>query len=112
MFQLQQNNIKFFFGKELPITSFTLLDEMFANGVSDIYIADDLCYNLAKVSKRCKEKGVQIRLILNRIPITSLLAYDDVRAPIFSPRHYEELNKYIDVAEFDCYYEDTSDAYN
>lgn len=110
--QLKNNNMKFFFDNTVPVTSYSLLDNMIYIGVSDVYIADDLCYNLENVSNRCKQDNVQIRLILNHIPATNSLSFSDVRAPIFTPRHFEALDKYIDVAEFDCFYEQESDAYN
>lgn len=110
--KLKDKNINFFFDNTVPVSTFILLDELIGLGVSDVYIADDLCYNLEKVSKRCKKDNVQVRLILNRIPATTPHASEDVRAPIFTPRHFEVLNKFIDVAEFDCSYIDDSDAYN
>jgi len=109
--KLKENNIKFFFDNTVPVSTFILLDELIKLGVTDVYIADDLCYNLENVSKRCQKDNVQIRLILNRIPATTINPYEDVRAPIFSPRHFNVLDEYIDVAEFDCYYNDESDAY-
>ena len=110
--RLKEKDIKFYFDQHVPATTFIFLDELLNLGVSDVYIADDLCYNLENVSKRCKKDGVQIRLILNRIPATTPYAFSDVRAPIFTPRNFPELDQYIDVAEFDCFYEDESDAYN
>ena len=110
--KLKEKEIKFFFDNTVPVSTFILLDELIRLGVSDVYIADDLCYNLDKVAIRCKRDNVQVRLILNRIPATTPTAYSDVRAPIFTPRHFETLDQYIDVAEFDCFYSDESDAYN
>lgn len=110
--KLKENNIKFFFDITVPITTFTLLDEVIKLGVTDIYVADDMCYNLDNVRAACDKHGIQIRLILNRIPATTFGANTDIRAPIFSPRHFEILDNYIDVAEFDCFYEKESDAYN
>ena len=45
--------------------------------------------------------GVHIRLILNRIPTLLLGKSEDVRSPIFIPETVDELDKYIDVFEFD-----------
>jgi len=110
--KLKEKGIKFFFDYTLPASNFVLLDKLIQMGVSDVYIADDLCYRLEDVSNRCKNSNVQIRLILNRIPSTVPAAGSDIHSPIFTPRHYSQLNEYIDVAEFDCYYEFESDAYN
>ena len=110
--QFQENDIKFFFDNTVPVSTLTFLDALIKIGVTDVYIADDLCYKLPRVSKACKKNNVQIRLILNRIPTTAPNIGEDIRHPIFTPRHYYELDKYIDVAEFDCFYENESDAYN
>ena len=110
--KLKEKEIKFFFDNTIPVSTFTLLDELIKIGVTDVYIADDLCYRLDDVSKRCKKDNIQIRLILNRIPATTPRADVDIHSPIFTPRHFEALDEYIDVAEFDCHYDNESDAYN
>lgn len=110
--EFKNKGIKFFFDNTVPVSTFILLDELIKMGVSDVYIADDLCYNLENVSNRCKKDNVQIRLILNRIPATTPNADTDIHSPIFTPRHFNVLNEYIDVAEFDCFYDSESDAYN
>lgn len=99
---IKEIGVKFFFDYSLPCYSLALLDSFLAVGVSDIYISDYLCYNMELVKKQCEEAGVQIRLILNRIPQFSPNRGMDVRAPIFNPRDIEQLEEYIDVFEFDC----------
>lgn len=110
--KFKAEGIKFFFDYSFAASNFVLLDKLIQMGVTDVYIADDLCYRLEDVANRCAKDDVQIRLILNRIPITIPGAGTDIHSPIFTPRHYDYLNNYIDVAEFDCYYEINSDAYN
>lgn len=110
--ELKEKGIKFFVDNSAPISNFCLLDEILKLGVTDIYIADDLCYCMEEVHDKCEELEVQIRLILNRIPSTTPFANQDIYSPIFSPRDYEVLDQYIDVAEFDCYYSEENDAYN
>lgn len=101
--ELKENNIKFFFDNDfLPCYSFALLDMMISLGVSDIYISDILCYNMEKVKELCEQNNIQIRLVLNLIPQLSPNKNTDIKAPIFNPRDREELDKYIDVAEFEC----------
>lgn len=99
---LKEKKINFFFNEDFPCYSFALLDSFIAIGVSDIYISDNLCYHMEAVHKECKENGIQIRMILNRIPQLSPDRGMDVRAPIFSPREVSGLNAYVDVCEFDC----------
>lgn len=99
---LKNKNIKFFFDYDVPVTNYTNLDAFIRLGVSDIYIADDLCYNMKELSHYCQEKNVKIRFCLNHIPSTSFDKDINPRSPIFRPEDIKELNKYIDVFEFDC----------
>lgn len=105
--ELQDNKIRFFLDGSMPVSTYTQLAEAFDLGVSDIYIADDLNYNLDDVSKICKEKNIQMRLILNRIPATTLTKGSDVKSPIYRPQDMDILEKYFNVFEFDC-----DDPYN
>lgn len=100
--KLQENNIPFFFNMENSVTNYTNLDCFIHMGVSDIYIADDLCYNLKQVSEYCHAHNVNIRMSLNHIPSTALDRGVNPRSPFFRPQDIDELSNYIDVFEFDC----------
>ena len=80
--------------------------------VTDIYIYDDLCYNIPNISKQCKQNNIDIRLILNTIPSTAPDAGDNLISPIFTPRDKDILNEYIDTIEFDCYIDEDRTQYN
>lgn len=100
--ELHKEGIKFFFDSTLGVSNYRELKYFRSLGVSDIYIADDLWYNLSKVSEYCKENNISIRLILNHIPDTT---GDRGKIPItniFRPNDYNLLSKYVDVGEFDC----------
>ena len=99
---LKEIGVKFFFNSDMPCYSFGLLDSFISIGMSDIYISDNLCYHMEAVHKQCAAEGIQIRMILNKIPQLSPDRGLDLRAPIFSPRDMKELERYIDVAEFEC----------
>ena len=98
--KLKEYNIKFYFDASFAATNFRSLEQLAKIGVSSVYIADDLCYNLKKVRIACDKYGLELRWILNTIPSFSLNRTTDVRAPIMLPECINELNKYVDVFEF------------
>lgn len=98
--ELTENDIQFFFST--PCSSFSLLDAMVGVGVSDIYIYDELCYWMKDVRRVCDLTNIQIRMVVNTIPSNSPFKGILAREPIYSPRDFFVLEKYIDVFEFDC----------
>ncbi len=108
---IKELNIPFFFDRDVPCSSLLSLDFMINQGVTDIYVLDDLWYILPEVSKKCKDNDINIRLILNRVPSLYPVFDEDYKAPIFSPRDIVYLEPYIDTVEFDCYFA-KEEAYN
>lgn len=100
--ELKKNNIRFFFDASLPVYNYTNLESFINLGVSDVYISDDLCYDMEEVSKICAAKNVSIRLILNHIPATSLDKSTNPKSPIYGPQDMDVILKYYDMFEFDC----------
>ena len=100
--KFKENNIKFFFNALAAADSFRILEENVNLGSTDVYIRDDLCYNLEKVKKFAKQHNVQTRIILDRIPSKKIDAGKNIRSPWFVPETFNELSKYIDVGEFDA----------
>lgn len=101
--KLKELGIQFFFDYSFGnITNFTQLESFLEYGVSDVYIWDDLCYNLPDVSAKVRAYGAQLRLVANRIPCS--IMNDDIfyKQPIHRPQDYNFLKQYIDVFEFDC----------
>ena len=89
--------------KDVYVNSYSVLKLMLDRlQVSDIYIADDLCYNLPEISQYLKKNNVQTRLILNKIPSLIPGKGRDPSSPIFCPQDKKILDKYIDIAEFEC----------
>lgn len=99
---LKEAGIPFFFDATLPVSTYCQLDEMINLGVSDVYIADDLTYNLQEVSDYCHTHNVNMRLVLNRIPLTTFDKGKSVKSPIYRPQDTDVLSHYFDVFEFDC----------
>ena len=99
---LIKEDIQAFFHYDFPAYNITSLSYMLSLGVSDVYLADDLFYNLYDVYPILQEKGVQHRMILNMIPSNLPNAGADPKAPIFPPECGHLLFPYVDVVEFEC----------
>lgn len=100
--ELVDNDLFFFFDSTLCASNYTNLEAMIRCGVSDIYIADDLCYDLDEVIAICDSCNVGLRLILNRIPATSFDRGTCYSSPIYRPQDIDLLMDYFSTFEFDC----------
>ena len=58
-----------------------MLEDIAALGVTDVYIADDLCYDLLNVRKACDKLNLSVRWILDVIPSGTVNKNADPRAP-------------------------------
>lgn len=99
--RLKEGSCRFFFDSDYSASSFSDL-QSFADmmGVTDVFISDDLCYDLPHVKRYCESKGISVRLVLNYVPIS--IGHVNPTLPIWMPQDYDTLDKYIDVAEFSC----------
>lgn len=103
MNKLKDENIRFFFDSTFAPENICQLQEFVEDfGVTDVYIVDDLTYNLGEVADYCAKHDVQLRVVLNAIPMTTLNKGSDARSPIYRPQDTEALTAYYDVFEFDC----------
>ena len=100
--QLQKKNIKFFFDYSFLVYSYSLLEWVIKIHPTDIYIGEELFYNLNEVKNICDNHNIKIRMILNRIPVTNNFVAFNYSVLAFRPQDYSFLEKYIDVGEFDC----------
>lgn len=98
--QLLEKNIPFFFDTEVAAYNISSLAFLIGQGVTDIYLADDLWYNLPTVHDYCAKHNVRIRMVLNTIPATTPDRGKNCKSPIFSPMDMEALKKFIDIFEF------------
>ncbi len=99
--KLKQNGCKFYFDKSCGVASYWELKYLVEKvGVDSVYIVDDLCYNLEEVSKYCHERSVRLRVVLNRCP--SKIVYDDKRLMFYRPQDMGYIERYYDIAEFEC----------
>lgn len=91
---------KFFFERSMPCRTMLELRHFVETlGVTDVYIADDLCYHLDEVSDYCRRWGVALRVALNTCQVT--VPFDDKRIVFYRPQDMTWLGDYYDVAEFD-----------
>lgn len=97
----RENGVKFYFCQELSASNFSRLKSLIEFGATDVYINDDLCYNLDIVSAYCRERGVRIRWVLNRVQNT-LVCGKQYTVAFIRPNNMQDYSKYIDVGEFDC----------
>lgn len=98
----EENNINYFFDKSMPIYSYSLLEWALSRKTKGIYITDDLTYNLEEVYRQCSEKNIQLRLVLNKIPMTNPLSFVCPSVQVYKPQDYDFLSRYYSVGEFDC----------
>lgn len=101
---------KFYFEHDVPAYNLVSLKYYLSLGVSDVYIVDDLWYNIESTREACSKAGVSIRLVGNRIPMMSPTRGTDPCSIIPRPNDYDLLDKYVDTIEFDCY--TSSGGYN
>jgi hypothetical protein len=100
--QLSEKEFKFFFDNELKAYNYATLNSFIAAGVTDVYIADDLCYNLQEVKDYCEERNVNIRLVLNKIPMTTMDKGSNPTSIMYRPNDTDYLKQYYDTFEFYC----------
>ena len=98
-----KNSYPFFLSDQYQINSFWRLADVLRLGVSDVYIAEDLCYKLKQVKSLCDDYNVRLRIVLNHIPAYSYTKQWDPTSPWFTPENFDELSKHFDIAEFDLY---------
>ena len=100
--ELQENDIPYYFGPEWAVGDYGSLYDAFYLGVSEIYIADDLMYDVENVSNICFSLGLDLRLVLNTIPSSAENAGSDIKSPIFPPQCRPYLDEYFTIYEFNC----------
>ena len=100
--QLKEKNIRFFLDNTMMINSYSLLEYAIQLKPTDIYIGEELLYNLNEVRATCNANNIKIRMVLNRAPVLAQVITLNYTVPVFRPQDYHFLNEYIDCGEFDC----------
>jgi hypothetical protein len=100
---LRQEGFRFFVDSDMPATNWVQLKALLDSGVTDVYTADDLAYDVYEVHGRCYEAGVSVRCVLNRIPLSVGTRGTSEKDPVFFPRDVDKLfGLCYDTFEFDC----------
>ena len=100
--QYDENSINYIFDSSMPIYSYSLLEFALGSHTKGIYIMDDLTYNLPEVYKQCNDKGIELRVILDKVPTTNSLTLVCPSVQIYRPQDYNFLSQYYAVGEFSC----------
>ena len=94
---LQKNNIPFFFNTK--VTDWDTLQGFLSFGVSDMYIAENLGFELDKVAAILHKSGVQVRVF----PNVAQSAYDNtpsLKQFFIRPDDISTYEPFVDVCEF------------
>ena len=93
-----------YYSSACPAYSYKILRDYIELGVSDVYIAGDLLYNLPDVRKICVENKVRMRVVVNRISnfLWGFGVGQDPRDMFFRPEDMVLLDSIFDVFELDC----------
>lgn len=97
---VKEVGVPFFFSYDYSASSKCMLDSLLSVGVSDVYISDDLWYSLKETSDACHAVGTSVRVVLNRIPMTTPGCGKDVRSIIIRPEDVPSIEGLVDTAEF------------
>lgn len=99
--KLKDRGLRFFFDSNYNINSFCQLQDILDFGVTDVYLNEDLCYDLPRVRELCNQYHVRTRVIVNKIPMLTLGKSTDVTAPIYLPENLGVMSRFYDVIEFE-----------
>ena len=94
---LKEANINFFMGD--LITTGEQLQYYLELGVSDVYLTEDICFNLDAARRMCDRYGVQIRAFPN-VAQSSIQASPALKKFFIRPEDVTYYESYIDVLEF------------
>lgn len=101
--KLREAKAKFFYDSTLAANNwYSLVRQVKVEGVSEVYVSDDLMFDLKRVREWCDAQDTRIRCVLNRVALTRPAMPDMYFTPFFRPQDYPVYEKYFDVAEFDC----------
>ena len=98
----EEEDINYIFDSTMPIYNYSLLEWVLSRKAKGIYIADDLTYNISDVYEQCITHNIELRIVLNKIPVTNTLVLTCPSVQIYRPQDYNFLSKYYSVGEFDC----------
>ena len=97
--QMRIRDIKWFFAD--GCYSVDTLNECLSYGVSDVYVINELGFDIKRVKKICAEKGVSVRVYPNVAQTSArLLTLGDYSSFFLRPEDVSLYEDYVDVLEF------------
>lgn len=101
--QLRERGCRFFFDRSVSADSWSELSWLVEDmGVSDVYVCDDLMYELDRVHHYCLSHGTLVRLVANRVAASHVVDPKSDIAPLVLPQDMGTIGRWVDVIEFDC----------
>lgn len=94
---LKKLNIPYFFG--YVVTNFDQLQYLFTQGISEVYLAEDICFDLVRAKALCKQHGVQIRAFPN-VAQASVKQGPALKKFFIRPEDVDIYSDCIDTLEF------------
>ena len=89
--------LPFYFGSSNPAHNWTQLENYASIGVTDVFIADDLTFNLSEVRDFCDKYNIKIRIVLDRL---SSSVTTSKKVPVYFPQSIDYMSIYYDIGEF------------
>lgn len=89
--------VPFFFGDR--ITCFEELNYFLKFSPTDVFLAEDICFDLPRAQRLCAALGTRIRAFAN-VAQSSLITTDALKKFFIRPEDVETYERYIDVLEF------------
>lgn len=99
--KLKENGCKYFYNSYCACNCWMMLYRLVEQeDVSEVYICDDLCYEMDKVRFYCDTHNVRIRTIVNRVPVTRPVSPDMFFIQAYRPQDMPVLDRYYHTVEF------------
>ena len=96
---LKEENVPFFFDKF--VNEWDVFMSYIELGISDIYIVNELAFEMSEVSRICKEKNIFIRTFPNVAQMSNTAAnLNKLKAFYIRPEDIAIYEPYVDVCEF------------
>lgn len=94
---ITKEELPYYFGEENPAQNWSQLDSYAALGVTDVFISDDLTFELPAVRDYCDEHNLKLRLMLDKLSATATVSK---KVPVYFPQNMDFLSIYYDIGEF------------
>ena len=91
---------RFFVDTSFSASSWSALNFLIESGVSDVFISNDLSYDLANVRRYCDKAKINMRVVINQIQNTNNDGWLGSKIVFYRPNDTEFISQYFDACEF------------